>query len=403
MTPRRPLGVAAMGLVTPLGSGSEAVARVLFEGSRAGLAPRDDLCPGRSVWVGQVTDPLPSSPPQAAAYDCRNNRMMLGALSQIREDVDAAIDRHGATRVGIVLGTSTGGMSEQESARHHRMHTGEWPAGSHYRQWEMGALSEYAALALGIGGPAYVIATACSASAKVFASGRRLIEAGVCDAVVVGGADTLCRLTAAGFSSLEAISPSPCNPFSRNRDGINIGEGAAAFLLTRDDAPVQLLGSGECSDAYHISAPHPEGRGAHQAMRLALDDAAIHPDDVAYINLHGTGTPLNDVMEAKAIAALFDRSMPCSSTKAMIGHALGAAGACEAAFTWLTLNPAFNPHNRLPPHLWDGLSDPALPTLHLTSAGERYEERDGRAVMLSNSFAFGGNNVVLAFGRGYTS
>jgi 3-oxoacyl-[acyl-carrier-protein] synthase-1 len=400
---RRSLGVAAMGLVTPLGSGSETVAPVLFEGSRAGLAARDDLCPGRSVWVGQVTDALPQSPPQAAPYDCRNNRMMLGALSQIRGHIDAAIDRHGATRIGVILGTSTGGMAEQESARHSRARTGEWPAGSHYKQWEMGTLSEYAALALGIGGPAYTIATACSASAKVFASGRRLIETGVCDAVVVGGADTLCRLTAAGFSSLEAISPGSCNPFSRNRDGINIGEGAAAFLLTRDDAPVQLLGIGECSDAHHISAPHPDGRGAHQAMRLALDDAALHPDEVAYINLHGTATPLNDVMEAKAIAALFDPSTPCSSTKAMMGHALGAAGACEAAFTWLTLNPAFNPGNRLPPHLWDGMPDPALPVLHLTNAGERYEERAGRTAMLSNSFAFGGNNVVLAFGRGYTS
>jgi 3-oxoacyl-[acyl-carrier-protein] synthase-1 len=138
-------------------------------------------------------------------------------------------------------------------------------------------------------------------------------------------------------------------------------------------------------------------------MRLALDDAALQPDDVAYINLHGTGTPLNDVMEAKAIASLFGPSTPCSSTKAMIGHALGAAGACEAAFTWLTLNPAFNPYDRLPPHLWDGLTDPALPALHLTSAGENYDVRNGRAAMLSNSFAFGGNNVALAFGRGYTS
>jgi 3-oxoacyl-[acyl-carrier-protein] synthase-1 len=390
-----------MGLITPLGVGSEAVASILFEGSTAGIVARDDLCPGRTVWVGEVDIDLPPSPPHAMSYDCRNNRMMLEAILQIRESIDEVVDRYGSTRVGIVLGTSTGGMAEQERARHGRAQTGEWPAGSHYRQWEIGTLSEYVALTLGVGGPAYTIATACSASAKVFASGRRLIETGICDAVILGGADTLCRMTASGFSSLEAISSGHCNPFSRNRDGINIGEGAAAFVLSRDDAPVKLLGSGECSDAHHISAPHPEGRGAHQAMTLALEDATLRPEDVAYINLHGTGTPLNDTMEAKAIAALFGLSTPCSSTKAMVGHALGAAGACEAAFTWLTLHPAFNPGNRLPPHIWDGLRDPVLPAIHLASTGEQFEERDGRVAMLSNSFAFGGNNVVLALGRGY--
>lgn len=399
MTPRRPVGLAALGLVTPLGSIRDDVARNLFQGTNAGLVPRGDLCSGRTVHVGEVTAALPPSPSPAASYDCRNNRLMLAAIGQIRAEIDEAIDRHGPSRVGVVLGTSTSGMAEQESARAHRARTGEWPVGTHYRQWEVGSLSDHAALALGLTGPAYTIATACSASAKVFASGRRLIAAGVCDAVVVGGADTLCRMTVSGFSSLEAISRGLCNPFSRNRDGINIGEGAAAFLMTRDEAPVNLLGSGECSDAHHISAPDPEGKGAHQAMRLALEDASLRPDEVAYINLHGTGTPLNDSMEAKAIAALFGLSTPCSSTKAMIGHALGAAGACEAAFIWLALNPRYNPDNRLPPHLWDGVADPGMPAIQLAAAGARFDDR-GRAAMLSNSFAFGGNNVALAFGRG---
>jgi 3-oxoacyl-[acyl-carrier-protein] synthase I len=397
---RRPVGLAALGLVTPLGSTPDDVARALFQGTNDGLVPRDDLCPGRTVHVGEVTAALPSSPSSAASYDCRNNRLMLAAIEQIRATINEAIDRHGPARVGVVLGTSTSGMAEQESARVHRAHAGEWPAGSHYRQWEIGSLSDHAALVLGVTGPAYTIATACSASAKVFASGRRLIDAGICDAVVVGGSDTLCRMTVSGFSSLEAISRGLCNPFSRNRDGINIGEGAAAFVMTRDEAPVSLLGSGECSDAHHISAPDPEGKGAHQAMRLALEDASLRPDEVAYINLHGTGTPLNDSMEAKAVAALFGLSMPCSSTKAMIGHTLGAAGACEAAFVWLTLHPEFNPDNRLPPHLWDGVGDPDMPAIQLAAAGARFDDRDGRTAMLSNSFAFGGNNVALAFGRG---
>jgi 3-oxoacyl-[acyl-carrier-protein] synthase I len=400
VTTRRPVGLAALGLVTPLGSTPDEVARALFRGTNGGLVPRDDLCAGRSVRVGEVTAALPSSPSSAASYDCRNNRLMLAALEQIRAEIEQAIGRHGPSRVGVVLGTSTSGMAEQEIARAQRARTGEWPAGSHYRQWEVGSLSDHAALALGVTGPAYTIATACSASAKVFASGRRLIDAGVCDAVVVGGADTLCRMTVSGFSSLEAISQGLCNPFSRNRDGINIGEGAAAFLMTRDEAPVSLLGSGECSDAHHISAPDPEGKGAHQAMRLALEDASLRPEDVSYINLHGTGTPLNDSMEAKAVAALFGLSTPCSSTKAMIGHALGAAGACEAAFVWLTLHRQFNPDSRLPPHLWDGVGDPDMPAIQLVAAGARFDDADGRSAMLSNSFAFGGNNVALAFGRG---
>ncbi|CAN5922209.1 beta-ketoacyl-[acyl-carrier-protein] synthase family protein [soil metagenome] len=400
MTARRPVGLPALGLVTPLGSPSADVARALFRGTHAGLVARHDLYTGRTVRVGEVAATLPPSPAAAAPWESRNNRLMLAALEQIRPSIDAALRRHGPARVGVVLGTSTSGVAEHAEARVHRARTGDWPAGSDYRQWEVGSLSDHAALALGVAGPAYSIATACSASAKVFASGRRLLEAGICDAVVVGGADTLCRMTVAGFSSLEALSRDICNPFSRNRDGINIGEGAAAFLMTRDEAPVSLLGSGECSDAHHISAPHPDGKGAHEAMRLALQDAALAPEDVAYINLHGTGTPLNDSMEAKAIARLFGSTVACSSTKAMIGHALGAAGACEAAFVWLTLHPAFNPENRLPPHLWDGEADPDMPALRLAEAGAQFKARDGRMAMLSNSFAFGGNNVVLAFGRG---
>ena len=179
MTARRPLGLAAMGLVTPLGSGQAEVARALFQGTNRGLVARDDLLPGRTVRVGEVSAELPPSPPSAAAYDCRNNRLMLAAIEQIRPAIDEAIDRHGCSRIGVVLGTSTSGIDEHEKARAYRARTGEWPAGTDYRQWEIGSLSDFAALVLGVTGPAYTIATACSASAKVFASGRRLIEAGI--------------------------------------------------------------------------------------------------------------------------------------------------------------------------------------------------------------------------------
>jgi 3-oxoacyl-[acyl-carrier-protein] synthase-1 len=397
---RAALGITAMGLVTPLGASAAEVANVLFRGATTGLVARDDLCATRTVHAGTVTAELPASLPAAEIYDCRNNRLMLGALLQIRERVDRAIHDYGRSRIGVVVGTSTGGMSDHEAARAERSRNGAWPDDKRYQQWEMGALAEYIALTLDLRGPAYTVATACSASAKAFASGRRLIESGVCDAVIVGGADTLCRMTVSGFSSLDALASGLCNPFSRNRDGINVGEGAAAFLLERGAAPVALLGSGECSDAHHISAPEPEGKGAQQAMQLALDDAGLRPEDVTYVNLHGTGTPLNDSMEARAIANLLGLDTPCSSTKAMIGHTLGAAGACEAAFVWLTLNTDYNPDNRLPPHLWDGVPDPGMPAIRLADTAARFLDRDGRAAMLSNSFAFGGNNVVLAFGRG---
>jgi 3-oxoacyl-[acyl-carrier-protein] synthase-1 len=389
---RAPLGIAAMGLVTPLGGSAEEVARTLFEGTREGLVARDDLCADRTVRVGAVTTDLPT-------VGSRNDALIRAAIEQIREAVANAVECHGPARIGVVVGTSTSGMAEHERARTERKRTGAWPSDNHYGHWELGALADGVASTLGLQGPAYSIATACSASAKVFASGRRLIEAGVCDAVVVGGADTLCSMTVSGFSSLDAVSRGLCNPFSRNRDGINIGEGAAAFLMTRGEAPVQLLGCGECSDAHHISAPHPEGEGAYQAMLMALEDADLRQQDVVYVNLHGTGTPLNDAMEAKAVFRLLGDATPCSSTKSMTGHALGAAGAIEAAFTWLTLHPDHNPDGWLPPHLWDGQQDASIPRIALAASGTRFDRR-GRPAILSNSFAFGGNNVVLAFGSG---
>ena len=388
-------GIAAMGLVTPIGAGKAEVAAALFAGTRAGLVPRDDLVPGRTVLSGAVPVPPPGSEPGA---EPRNNRLMRLALDQIGEEVEQAAHRFGRDRIAVVVGTSTAGIAEGEEAFLVHRRTGSWPAGFHYRHQETGGLGDFVARTLGVEGPAYTVATACSSSGKVFASARRLLAAGLCDAVVVGGADTLCRMTLGGFASLEAVSAGLCQPFSRNRDGINIGEAAAVFLLTRDPAPVTLLGIGEGSDAHHISAPDPEGKGALAAMRAALDDAGLQASAIGYVNLHGTGTSLNDSMEAKAVNALFGPDTPCSSTKAMTGHTLGAAGACEAAFLWLTLHPDTNPDRLLPPHLWDGAADPALPPLALTRPGDRLAGKDGRVAMLSNSFAFGGSNVALILG-----
>jgi len=387
------------GIVSPLGRGRLATIRALAAGTRDGLLLRDDLLPGRSVYVGTVTGDLPAPPAAAASLDCRNNRLMLVALNEIADSVAAAADRYGRHRIAVVLGSSTSGIAEGENALSQLRRTGAWPDDYHYRQQETGNLAEFAARALGLTGPAYTVATACSSSVKVFASARRLIRAGLADAAIVGGADTLCRMTLNGFAALQALAADRCNPFSMARDGITIGEGAAAFLMSEAEGPVQLLGIGESSDAHHATAPDPEGGGAILAIRQALDDAGLHAEAIDYINLHGTGTPLNDAMESKAIARIFGSGTACSSTKGMTGHMLGATGGCEAALLWLTLDPASGAE-MLPPHLWDGRPDPALPPLNLVGPGTALPERR-RLAMLSNSFGFGGSNVALILGRGW--
>lgn len=397
---RQSFGLPAMGLATPIGIGPAEVARGLFAGTREGLRPRGDIVAGHEVHVGSITAPLPPVPAGLESYDCRNNRLLLLVLDQIRDAVEAAADRHGRARVAVVIGTSTSGMAEAEAGFIAMRRDGAWSGPFHYDQLATGSPAEFAARALGLPGPAYTVATACSSSGKVFASARRLIRAGLCDAAVVGGVDTLCGTTVGGFRSLEAVSAGLCNPFSANRDGINIGEAAAVFLLTGEDAPVRLLGVGESSDAHHISAPDPEGHGALAAMQAALADSGLEPSGIAYVNLHGTATALNDSMEGKAVHALFGAGTPCSSTKAMTGHTLGAAGACEAAFLWLALHPDHNAQGRLPPHLWDGVADPAIPPLNLTAPGAALADPGGPAAMLSNSFAFGGSNVALVLARG---
>jgi 3-oxoacyl-[acyl-carrier-protein] synthase-1 len=310
--------------------------------------------------------------------------------------VDRAIERFGSERIGIVIGTSTSGIAEGETALHQYAARGKLPEHFHYGQQELGSPAALLAATLGTSGPAYVHSSACASSAKALASAARLILMGACDAVLAGGVDTLCAFTIAGFAALESVSDKRCNPLSRNRDGINIGEGAALFLMSRDPATVALRGWGESSDGYHMSAPDPTGAGARLAMDRALSRAGIAATQVDYINLHGTATVQNDAMEARVIHALFGDRVSVSSTKPFTGHALGAAGAVEAGLCWLAMEDD-NPAGRLPPHLWDGVADPALPVLNVAEPGAGL----GRPLRwaLSNSFAFGGANVTLVLGR----
>lgn len=379
----------APGVVCAAGQDLAALREAIFAATPSGVTANAAVWPGHELHLGAVSAALPSSDALPLQQRSRNNALLLAALAQVRPAVDAAIARHGAGRVGVVLGTSTSGVGESEAAVAALARSGSLPAGFHVEQQELGSPALMLADLLGLGGPRYVVSTACSSGAKALASGARLLRAGLCDAVLVGGVDALCGMTVAGFAALESVDAARCRPMSATRSGINVGEGAALFVLSREPSAVRLSGYGESSDAHHISAPEPTGRGALAAMREALQRAGLVPADIGYLNLHGTATPQNDAMESRAVAELFGLSLPCSSTKPLTGHALGAAGAIEAAIAWLTVAG----DGQLPVHHFDGLRDAGLPAISLVAPGQRLAAAP-RHVM-SNSFAFGGNNAAL--------
>ncbi|WP_445180058.1 beta-ketoacyl-[acyl-carrier-protein] synthase family protein [Pseudomonas sp. McL0111] len=389
----------ALGVICALGRDKRQVAQHLFAGDCSGMRLEGGWVPERELPVAAVQGDLAPIPPHLAEQSSRNNQLLLEAALQIRDDIEQAIQTYGRERIGVVLGTSTSGIDEASRGLAHYISNQQFPAEYDYRQQELGAPANFLADWLQLSGPAYVISTACTSSARALMSAQRLLDLGLCDAVLCGGVDSLCRLTLNGFSALEAVSDERCNPFSANRNGINIGEAAVLFVMSKQPGngpAIALLGAGASSDAHHISAPEPSGRGALQAMQKALSRAHLQAGQINYLNLHGTATQHNDAMESLAVDALFPQGVPCSSTKPMTGHTLGAAGALEAAFCWLSLS-ADNPEHALPPHVWDGQADPALPAQKWVTASERLSSIAPRYLM-SNSFAFGGNNVSLIIG-----
>lgn len=386
----------ALGVVCALGRGKTEVMQRLLEGDSSGMRPWPVPVAGRVLPVGAVDAELPSLADATLREATRNNRLLLAAFEEIEADVANAIARFGPARIGVVLGTSTTGIQEASQGIAGLVRDGQLPSSYHYGHQELSAPASFLSDRLGLAGPCYSISTACTSGARALQSAKRLLDAGLCDAVLCGGVDSLCDLTLQGFSALEATSSRLCQPFSANRDGINIGEAAALFLMTREPAPVALLGAGASSDAHHISAPDPTAAGAIEAMRKALASAGCTPGEIGYLNLHGTATEHNDAMESRAVVAVFPDGVPCSSSKPLTGHTLGAAGALEAAFCWLTLSD-FNTTRQLPPHVWDSQPDPSLPALQLVAAGTSLESKHPRC-MMSNSFAFGGNNISLILG-----
>jgi len=393
--PQRQYYLNSLGLINALGSGKSTVANHLFAGATSGMVALEGYIPNTTTTLGQVDEPLPQIPQALAKHNSRNNQLLLSACQQIESEIEAMRDKYGASRIGVVLGSSTSGIGEGEQAIFAEANGEPIPEPYHYQQQEMGDPALFLRAYYGLKNVAYTVSVACSSSTKALASAQRLLDHGICDAVIVGGVDSLCRLTVNGFHSLESVSTSLCMPFSKNRCGINIGEAAAVFILSSEAGPIRLCGVGESSDAHHMSAPDPTGQGAMRAMQMALEQADLTPEAIDYLNLHGTATKLNDNMEGLAVSTLFGDQLACSSTKALVGHTLGAAGATELAFCWLTLS-SYNTQGLLPPHIFDGEYDSAIPPLNLVARGVQCAQP---RYAMSNSFAFGGNNVSVVIGR----
>ncbi len=380
------------GVATAQGCSREALATHLIAGEALPLS----VCGG--FVAGIVAEELPAI--ADARFDLRVNRLALLCLRQIEEFVAFAVRKFSRSRVGIVVGNSNAGIAELErEVRNCVEKSGE--ASFDPRFLDLGLPAEFIKRHMDLGGPAYAVSVACSSAGKALAAAKRLIDNDVCDAVVAGGADSFSAFVQSGFGSLGLLSQKVSQPLATGRDGINIGEGAALFVLSRTPFPgcdnVVLAGAGESSDAYHLTSPQPDGNGAESAMRRALADAGISPCDIDYINLHGTGTQNNDDMECRAIARVFaEKIPPCSSSKPFLGHALGASGAIEAAVCRLALSREYNPEKILPPHPAISCVDPACAAIPLV----KKNQAAGRLnFCLSNSFAFGGGNVSLILGK----
>lgn len=388
----RPLAITAYSLCSAAGDGQVATLRALRE-RRSGLRRNDFGTAPLATWIGRVAGLEEQAlPAPLHEWDCRNNRLAWRGLvaDGFTEAVAAARERCGNSRVAVVVGTSTSSIGASEDAYRRLEPDGRYPADLRRPIIHTPhSLGDFVQHALGLSGLSVTVATACSSSAKVFAQAQRLIHTGIADAVVVGGVDTLCGSVLFGFNSLELVSPDPCRPFDVARRGINLGEAAGFALLEREGPAVALLlGYGESSDAHHMSTPHPEGRGARQALQAALERAQLAPGDVDYINLHGTASQKNDEVEARLVAEIFPTRTFASSTKGWTGHALGAAGIVEAAISLLALQ-----YGVLPGTLNSQTLDPVCgPQIRCEN-----EERPTRSA-LSFSFGFGGSNCVLALG-----
>ena len=312
-------------------------------------------------------------------YNLRCNQLLLELYNQLKTDIDFAIEKYGKDSVGIVVATTNSGIDEYEET-------------SNLDHLKISNPSEYLKYLLGLNSFYCCVSTACTSGVKAFSTAKKLLENNICECVIVAGVDPIAKLPVSGFSALEVLTETRTNPFSKNRCGMNIGEGAALFLLEKDVEGVKLMGIGETSDAYNAATPDPEANEAIRAIKMALEEANLKPEQIDYINLHGTGTIANDLMESKAVNEVFGEKVYCSSTKPLTGHCLGAAASIEAALCIKTLETGI-----MPPHIFDGEYDCELPKIKLVTP--KYLKADKMDVCMSNSFGFGGTNAILILGK----
>ncbi|MDR1983037.1 MAG: beta-ketoacyl-ACP synthase [Holosporaceae bacterium] len=381
--------LSALGIINALGSSKSEVLRAACSSSQRGLKKIANLIPDREAYFGVVEQELP--PIKNPTYDFRTNRLLLHCFYQIENEWIELTSKYAPHRIGIILGSNNTGLEKFDTHIKSYFQSKKMSADLKIKWLEEGAPTEFLQTVAKTEGIAYTVSTACSSGAKVFATARNLINSDLCDAVLVGGTDDLCAFTIRGFNALGAYSSGITNPFSKNRDGINIGEGAALFIMEKNREGIEILGIGESSDAYHVTSPDPLGTGAKQSMQAAISDASLNPLDISYINLHGTGTFHNDSMESAAVKEIFGNDPICASTKSLTGHLLGAAGTTEVALCWLMLSN-LNEDRLLIPHIYDGddMEDP----LTFAKSGQCKKIK----YCLSNSFAFGGSNASVIIG-----
>lgn len=370
-----------LGFVCALGNNKEDIVRNAARGEAPGVCAVYDDVPNKTIPFFQVLD---VNSKYMRCYD-----LLDRAVEQINDSIIELKNKYSSSELGIVLGCSNTGIHEAQLNIMEWLKTGDCPQEFSFDKIELGSPAIYLQKKLDISGPAYVVSTACSSSAKAFQTARNLIKNKVCKAVIVGGVDSRCMFAHNGFYGLSALSDNVTNPFSANRSGITLGEGAALFIMQENVPGIQLLGIGETTDAYDLTSPDPTGNGAFKSMQQALSEAELDMKDINYINMHGTGTEANDAMEGTAINNLFGNSTLCASTKQLTGHTLGASGAIEIALSWLMIK-----NNFIIPHKFDGVYDDRIPKINLATGKENIKINN----ILSNSFAFGGSNVSVILG-----
>ncbi|MDG2961320.1 beta-ketoacyl-ACP synthase [Bisgaard Taxon 10/6] len=396
-------------MVSCLGEGAATHLAALLDNSDSPLAETDEpfrslgLNVTKNYTLGRVATTLRPFAGNLPTEHCsRNNQLLWHALQQIEPQIRQVITTFGKHRIAVVIGTSTTGVDENIEVFKSAAETRDWAWRTFNQQQQIfSAPADFVAYQYGLQGMSYGLSTACTSGARALISAARLLQSGLCDAVICGGVDTLSPLTVSGFDSLSVLAEQRTNPLSENRCGINIGEAAAVFVMTREilseQPAIQLLGYGSSSDAYHMSSPHPQGEGAITALKNALKMTALSPAQIGWVNLHGTGTLHNDQMEVLAVNQVLGEQVPCTSTKSYTGHTLGAAGALEAAIVWAVISRQHNPQGKLPAQLWDKQQDSALAQIRITDGNSYWQSP--RRIGASSSFAFGGNNAVLILGE----